>query len=91
LTLGTSIRTGVILNVQSSGVVSNGVSFPKNFKLIASLNSSFLTGETIMNYYTSVFGVMPATGDKVYFKVWFIDTVNGWVSSKIIFYTVAGI
>ena len=78
------IRLGEAMIIESTGVVSNGINYPKNFKQIAVLDDTSITPSFIKDPYVAVFGSMPLTGNAVWFRIHFITTSGGFCSSRMI-------
>lgn len=74
--------------LESTGPVSPGVSYPKNFKYFGSLPNSFITGDSVLNLYIAKFGNIPLTGQLVYFRVRVMNAVAGFVSTNVQSYAI---
>jgi len=78
-----AISVGQKLVIESSGEVSAGIEYMKNYRKIGVLDSAFMTGSSIKDLYESVFGAVPAAGKVAFFRGHIVDTSTGFVSSKI--------
>lgn len=86
-----ALAVGFTYIIQSTGVVSNGINYPKNFKKIISLVGPFPSAVSIKSGFINVFGSMPSTGASVWFRVWVIVDTMGWRNSKVIFQAIGTI
>ena len=70
--------------IETTGVVSNGINYPKSFKTITQINNTFVSGASIKEAYLIKFGAMVDSGQKVFFRFSIFETVGGFASSKVI-------
>jgi hypothetical protein len=82
ITLSAVPATGFFVTVWASGIVSNGISYMKKYKMIGVLDSTFASPGSIKAMYLSVFDQMPATGETVWFQLQQVDGATGFHSLK---------
>ena len=70
--------------IQSTGVMSSGISYPKGFKTIYSGSNDTAIPTNLMSYYLTIFGNAPKLNDTVFFRFWLYDTTTGFKSMKLI-------
>ena len=67
------------LQVYASKILKPGrKGLEKNLRHIGNLDHTFMTGGSIKDIYLAKFGVLPGTGDKVYFHVKATNIANGF-------------
>jgi hypothetical protein len=68
--------------IESTGPTSLGIYYPTNFKKFTVLDSTFITGASVMTDYVNKFGSFPITGDKVWFRYWKVGCFSGFLCGK---------
>lgn len=64
--------------IESTGIISNGIRYFKNFKQFVILDTSDLTGTSIKAAMITRFGKIPAAGEKAVFRAKLINTTTGF-------------
>jgi hypothetical protein len=74
------------LIIESSGVVSSGVSKPSSYKKLGAFDNVSTSPINLTAAFINVFGQIPYIGDKVFFRCWVVDELSGFTSPKKGFY-----
>lgn len=77
-----NIATDEKLILQSSGVISTGISSPTKWTKIGVFDNSFISGTSIKQAYLNQFGVFPEVNDKLFFQYWRVKTTMGFADVK---------
>lgn len=91
LSFTATLPTNKVIMLESTTVVSHGVTSPKGFRHFGYVDHTFVSGASIMNQYLAKFTIMPSTGDVVWFRAFVMDSVEGWVSPRVKFSAVGTI
>lgn len=77
------IAANLKMYVESSGVVSNGIEYMKDYRFLKTLTSTDLTGVSVKSEFSTKFGELPAAGEGSFWRAHLVDINSGFTSSKI--------